>query len=296
MAGETNGMVKAEPTTKSAFLALVEGRKASIEAVLPRHLQGRGDALVKSAMLAAMKNPQLEQCKGQTVAASLVQAAQLGFTDVSGTLGQAYLVPYNGVCQLIVGYRGMIELARRSGEIASIDAQPVFKGDVFKRTLGDNPSFIHEPGDGEQTYANLIGCYVIAKFKDGGISRTWMYKREIDAVKKNSGPWREHPIQMALKTVVRRGFKWWPMSLDVQRDMQEMGTKAESRAVIEDILDVEASVHEPEQVEPPASLKELAAAPGIGDENAQPPADLPLGRPPASRPVVGRVQKNEEND
>lgn len=290
MAGEANGIVKHEPGSKGAFMALVEGRKASIEAVLPRHLAGRGDALVKSAMLASMKNPQIEQCKPQTIAAALVQAAQLGFTDVSGTLGQAYLVPYNGQCQLIVGYRGMIELARRSGEIASIDAQPVFKGDVFKRTLGDNPSFVHEPGDGEQTYANLVGCYVIAKFKDGGISRTWMYKREIDAIKKNSGPWRDHPIQMALKTVVRRGFKWWPMSLDLQRDVQEMGAKAESRALVEDILDVEATVQDTDQTEPAASIKELAASPGIGDENAQPPDELPLGQPPAPRPVVGRVK------
>lgn len=291
MAGETNGIVKAEQSSKSAFLTLVEGRKASIEAVLPRHLQGRGDALVKSAMLASMKNPQIEGCKPQTIAAALVQAAQLGFTDVSGTLGQAYLVPYSGQCQLIVGYRGMIELARRSGEIASLDAQPVFKGDVFERTLGDNPSFVHKPGDGEQTYANLIGCYVIARFKDGGVHRTWMFKREIDAVKKNSGPWREHPIQMALKTVVRRAFKWWPMSLDLQRDLQEMGTKAETRALVEDILDAEATVQEPEQTEPTATIKELAAAPGIGSEDAQPPADLLLGEAPAARPVVGRVQK-----
>ena len=242
-----NALVKHEPGSRGAFLALVEGRKASIEAVLPRHLQGRGDTLVKSAILASMKNPQLEKCSQSSVATALVQAAQLGFTDVSGTLGQCYLVPYNGVCQLIIGYRGMIELARRSGEVVSLDAQPVFKGDVFERTLGDNPSFVHKPGDGEQAYGNLVGCYVIARFKDGGIHRSFMRKAEIDAVKKNSGPWREHPIQMALKTVVRRAFKWWPMSLDLQRDLQEMGTKAESRALAEDILDVEATVIENEE-------------------------------------------------
>lgn len=291
MAGEANGIVKTDGGGRSAFQALVEGRKASMAAVLPKHLVGREDALVKSAMLAVMKTPKLAQCSGASVASSLVQAAQLGFTDVSGTLGHAYLVPYGGTCQLIVGYRGMLDLARRSGEIQSIDVQPVFKGDVFKRTLGDNPSFIHEPGDGEQTYAALVGVYCIAKFKDGGVHRSYMRKADIEAVKQNTDIWRKHPIEMAKKTVVRRAFKWWPMSIDLQRDLAEMATKADSKGAALDILDAEVIEEEPEQTEPASTLNELAApAPGIGDENAQPPDELPLGQPQAPRPVVGRVK------
>lgn len=282
MAGE---IVKHEPGSIGAYQHMVEGRKASMEAVLPIHLRGRADSLVKSAMLAAMKNPQIQKCSPGTIASALIQAAQLGFTDVSGTLGHAYLVPYSGQCQLIVGYRGMLDLARRSGEIQSVEATPVFKGDVFKRTLGDNPSFIHEPGDADQTWENFQGAYCIAKFKDGGIHRSYMTKKEIDRIKKNTQVWREHPIQMALKTVVRRAFKWWPMSLDLQRDLTEMASRQDTKAAANDILDIEAVETEPTE-EQPQSVGELTdGTKGIGSEDAQPPANLQLGEP------VGRVKK-----
>jgi recombination protein RecT len=148
--------------TMAAYNAEVVNRKGTFGAMLPSHLKGREESLTKSAVMAAIKNPKLLVCKPSSVVSSLTQAAQLGFTDVSGTLGQAYLVPYGNTCQLIIGYRGMLDLARRSGEIESVTARAVFQGDHFEIEYGDNERFAHRPAAEDESPDKLLGAYVIA--------------------------------------------------------------------------------------------------------------------------------------
>jgi recombination protein RecT len=236
-------------------------------------LKGREESLTKSAVMAAIKNPKLLTCKPSTVVSSLTQAAQLGFTDVSGTLGQAYLVPYKDQCQLIVGYRGMLDLARRSGEIESVTARAVFQGDQFEIEYGDNERFAHRPMAEDESPDKLLGAYVIAKFKGGGIHRTFMSRKQIEGVMVKSqsrgqyGPWKDHFIEMALKTVIRRAFKYWPMSLELQGRIQEMATDESARGVVGDLMDVpmiEADVSDvPDS--PPPSLSQVAEPPKTDD-------------------------------
>lgn len=230
--------------TMAAYNAEVVNRKATFGAMLPSHLKGREESLTKSAVMAAMKNPKLLVCKPSTVVSSLTQAAQLGFTDVSGTLGQAYLVPYKDQCQLIIGYRGMLDLARRSGEIESVTARAVFQGDHFEIEYGDNERFAHRPMADDESPEKLLGAYVIAKFRGGGIHRTFMSRKQITAVmfksqsKGQYGPWKDHFIEMALKTVIRRAFKYWPMSLELQERFQTMSSNTDNVGVIADVLDL----------------------------------------------------------
>ena len=73
-------------------------------------------------------NPNLQKCTPQSIVRSLIQAAELGLTP-SSSLGECYLVPFGTNCQLIIGYRGLIALARRSGEIVSISAGVIYEGD-----------------------------------------------------------------------------------------------------------------------------------------------------------------------
>lgn len=254
-----SGLVKSEPGTMAAYNADIQNRKSTFASILPSHLRGREESLCKSAVMAAIKNPKLLACKQSTVANSLLQAAQLGFTDVSGTLGQAYLVPYKDACQLIIGYRGMIELARRSAEIASITVRAAFKGDEFDIAYGDDERFVHKPSmDAEQTPDTFLGAYVIAKFTGGGQHREFMSKAQIDRVMRSSqskgayGPWKDHYIEMAKKTVVRRAFKYWPMSLDLQSQLQSMAMKEDDKAVVADIIDGEYTAAEPETQDSPS--------------------------------------------
>lgn len=255
--------------TMAAYNAEVVNRKATFGAMLPSHLRGREESLTKSAVMAAIKNPKLLVCKPSTVVSSLTQAAQLGFTDVSGTLGQAYLVPYKDQCQLIIGYRGMLDLARRSGEIESVTARAVFEGDYFEVEYGDNERIVHRPLAEDESPDKLVGAYVIAKFKGGGLHRQPMKRSQILAVMKKSqsrgdyGPWKDHFVEMALKTVIRRAFKYWPMSLELQGRIQEMSTDETNRGVVGDLMDVpmiEGDVVDAPN-DPPASMSEAVDPP-----------------------------------
>jgi len=279
-------VVKHAAGTMAAYNAEVVNRKGTFGAMLPSHLKGREESLTKSAVMAAIKNPKLLVCKSSSVVSSLTQAAQLGFTDVSGTLGQAYLVPYderknvNGEwqvvatnCQLIIGYRGMLDLARRSGEIESVTARAVFQGDHFEIEYGDNERFAHRPAAEDESPDKLLGAYVIAKFKGGGIHRTFMSRKQIEGVMLKSqskgkyGPWKDHFIEMALKTVIRRAFKYWPMSLELQGRIQEMATDETARGVVGDLMDIPMIEGEVSEVpdSPPASLSQVAEPPKTDD-------------------------------
>ena len=97
---------------------------------------------------------------------SVMQSSQLGL-EVGGHLGQAYLVPFKSEINLIVGYRGLLSLARRSGEITSINAEIVYEKDEFDLSLGLEPKVIHKPFlKGERGEPVLV--YMSAHFKDGG--------------------------------------------------------------------------------------------------------------------------------
>jgi phage RecT family recombinase len=110
-------------------------------------------------------------------------------------------------CQLIIGYRGMIDLARRSGQIVSLSARTVHEKDHFTYRYGLDETVEHVPANGER--GQLTYVYAVAKLKDGGVQFEVMSRNEIDKVRaqskaKDSGPWVTHFEEMAKKTAIRR--------------------------------------------------------------------------------------------
>lgn len=264
------------PTGK--FQSLLDQMKPRMAAVLPKHLTA--ERMVKMALVAAHRQPKLLQCTQVSVAQSLMLSAQLGL-DCGGALGSAYLVPYENrkagtvECQLIIGYRGMIDLARRSGQIESITARPVFKGDEFSIELGSEDRLIHRPNlDAEPDAARLTGVYVVAKFKGGGQHIEYMSRAEIERVRRgsragNSGPWVEHFIEMAKKTAVRRAFKWLPMSTELADRLSTVAAEdPKGDRAIAEIIDTTAD--------------EIDDATGDAGGESEAPAAEPLGKAAAS--------------
>ena len=154
-----------------------------------------------------------------------MQCAQLGL-EPGGALGHAYLLPFEnrkkGVTevQFIVGYRGMIDLARRSGQILSLEARAVYAADKFHVALGLNPDLTHEPAWEADDRGPLRFVYAVAKLKDGGTQFEVMSRAEIERVRAKSragqsGPWVDHFEEMAKKTVIRRLFKYLPVSIEL---------------------------------------------------------------------------------
>ena len=218
-----------QPTSIAALLndPRVKNQMAN---ALPRHVTA--DRLARIALTEVRKNKMLAQCDQKSFLGALMMCAQLGL-EPGGALGHAYLVPFRQgqtlAVQFIIGYRGMIELARRSGQIKSIEARPVYDGDVFEVELGLNSNLRHVPDFDNPNRVNpdkLRFVYAVAHLKDGGVQFEVMSRKEIEAVRArskagSSGPWVEHFEQMALKTVVRRLFKWLPISVEIAAAIEQ---------------------------------------------------------------------------
>src|SRR5690242_16201396 len=104
---------------KNSIQLFLESRRDLIAQVAPRHLSV--DRLLKVALLARGKDSKIAACSPESLLKCVIQSAELGL-EAGGPQGHAYFVPYKGELTLIVGYRGMLELVRRSGLVSSVEA------------------------------------------------------------------------------------------------------------------------------------------------------------------------------
>lgn len=195
--------------------------KAQMALALPKHMTS--DRLARIALTEIRKVPTLAKCDQTSFLGAIMQCAQLGL-EPGGALGHAYLLPFEnrkkGITevQFIVGYRGMIDLARRSGQIVSLTARTVHENDEFSYQYGLNEDMKHVPATGDR--GALLYVYAVAKLKDGGVQFEVMSRSDIDKVRAQSkagnyGPWQTHYDEMAKKTVIRRLFKYLPVSIEL---------------------------------------------------------------------------------
>ncbi len=201
-----------------------ESLKSQISLALPRHMTP--DRMMRIALTELRKNPKLAECDPITVVGAVVQSAQLGLELGSG-LGHAYLVPFWNnkrrcfECQLIPGYKGFIDLARRSGQIASISARVVYEGDEFRYAYGLDETIEHVPAAKRPSDARITHAYAVAVLKDGAKQMEVMTADEIERVRQMSkqpdGVWKEFPAEMARKTAIRRIAKYLPLSPELVR-------------------------------------------------------------------------------
>ena len=215
---------RSEPKTIAGLL--VDPRiKEQMALALPKHLTA--DRLARIALTEVRKNPKLAQCDQASFLGAVMQCAALGL-EPGGALGHAYLIPFKNnrknitEVQFLVGYRGMIDLARRSGQIQSLEARCVYEKDKFSVSLGLDSNLTHEPDWTANDRGKLTFVYAVAKLKDGGIQFDVMSRAEIEKVRtrsrsSNDGPWVTDYDEMAKKTIVRRLFKYLPVSIEMQR-------------------------------------------------------------------------------
>lgn len=193
---------------------------------LPKHMDV--DRLTRLTMTTIRTTPELKNANPASLLGAVMQAAQLGLEP--GLLGQCYLLPFknnkkNTVdVQFIIGYKGMIDLARRSGHIQSIYAHAVYSNDEFEYELGLDPKLKHVPTMNEK--GDFIGAYAVAHFKDGGYQFEFMPKAEIERRRQASpggrskfSPWNNYYEEMAKKTVVRHMWKYLPISVELQQQV-----------------------------------------------------------------------------
>lgn len=211
---EKNGqLIPRSAAPKDDLPALLQRMAPEISKAVPRHINP--ERLLRVALTSLRMNPDLMRCSKASFLGSVLTAAQLGL-EIGGPLGLCYLVPYKGNAQLIVGYQGFIELARRSGSVTAVYAHEVREGDKFKYTLGLNPTLEHEPAqDGERESRPVTHVYAVAKLRDAEPIFVVLTKAQVDARRdrsaaRASGPWVTDPVPMMWKTAVRALFRWLP--------------------------------------------------------------------------------------
>lgn len=214
--------------------------KKQLALALPKTMTA--ERMSRIALTELRKTPALLSTTPQSFMGAVMQAAQLGL-EPGSALGQAYLVPYGKQCQLIIGYRGMIDLARRSGQILSINAYAVREGDDFSYCLGLHPDIHHIPStEAKRIEKPITFVYAVAKLKGGGCQFEVMSRAEVEAVKakaKSKNVWNSYFEAMALKTVIRRLFKYLPISIELI-EVANLDAKREAGEEIkpEDIIDI----------------------------------------------------------
>lgn len=219
-----------------------------IEKALPKHMDA--DRMARIALTTIRQTPKLLQCEIPSLLGAVMQAAQLGLEP--GLIGHCYIIPYGREATFIIGYKGMIDLARRSGHIESIYAQVVYENDEFEYEFGLDPKLVHKPSLGVR--GAFKAAYGVAKYKDGGFHIEVMGKEDIDKIRKrskaaNNGPWVSDYEEMAKKTVIRRMWKYLPISIEIQEQAARDETvkkdiEDEPKSVYDDVIDVEFEAQE----------------------------------------------------
>lgn len=213
---------KNEVSPVKAMGDLLKRMHTQIEKALPSVITP--ERFTRIALTAYSRNEKLQECTAESFLGSMMQAAQLG-VEPNTPLGQAYLIPYRnrGVMevQFQLGYRGMIDLAYRSGEVQNIQAHEVYENDTFEYELGLEPKLRHVPALKDR--GDVILYYAVFKLTNGGVGFEVMSKEDVEAFAKKksktygTGPWQSDFDAMAKKTLIKRLLKFAPLKSDFVR-------------------------------------------------------------------------------
>lgn len=224
LAKGTTGSVVEKKKGKTIF-DIIKAGEQQFAAALPKHLNS--ERFTRIAITTIRQNPKLAECNAESLLGSLMTIAQLGLEP--GVLGQCYLIPYGTECQLQLGYKGMIELLRRTGQLSDIYAYTVYSNDEFsieyrlERTLKHIPAFTNPDGRGE-----IVGFYSVAILKDGTRAFEYMTKNEVVSHEEKyrkgkfkNNVWEKNFEEMALKTVTKKMLKWLPISVELVENLRK---------------------------------------------------------------------------
>lgn len=202
-----------------SLMGVLTKRAQTFQELLPPDMgERRGEWFLAEVKVAAARAPKLADCSTISIVDALTTCAQLGLSP-SGRLGSAYLIPYGEKCTLVIGYRGYVDLAFRSGDVEAFHAEVVREADLFEHEEGLNPVLRHKPS--EEDGGALRAVYAMAKVR-GVWSYVVMYRRQVLPIKqatlakKRNGapptPWETAEDEMWKKTAIRRLIKLLPLS------------------------------------------------------------------------------------
>jgi len=222
IANRSGGALQQQPTEGQKLAAYLESdvMKKKLAMALPKHMSP--ERMIRMVLTAAARTPLLLKCDFNSIWLSLLTASQLGL-EINGR--DAHLVPFNSKkgyqCQLIPDYKGLIQLAYRSGVVRSIDAKAVYEMDDFEYELGSNSRLYHKPSDCDDP-GNLTHAWAMVRLQNGGekfvVLNSRDIKRHMASSKSASGEdsiWRKHPEAMWCKSAIKELAKWMPQTAEL---------------------------------------------------------------------------------
>ncbi len=242
-------------------------QRAEITKALPRMIDP--DQFSRIALTTVKQDAYLMEADPISFITAVFEAAQAGLM-IDGVLGHAYLVPFwsskknTRMVQLIPGYKGLIDMARRSGEISKVEARVVRAGDRFAYAYGIHQRLEHTPSDDDSDQWTHV--YAIAWFKDPNVPPQFevMTHRQVMAIrarsasvaKGHSSPWDSDEIPMAQKTAIRRLMRLLPLSIADQRIVSK-----------DEAFDAGVRTAEFEVRQPVTNVSELSSAPDDDEDD-----------------------------
>lgn len=225
-------------------LLMNQGARDQLAMVAAKHLNP--ERMMRVTANAIRTTPKLGQCEPMSFLGALMQCASLGL-EPNTPLGHAYLIPFDNrrknitEVQVVIGYKGLIDLARRSGHITSISANIHYSDDeLWEYEEGTEARLRHRPAAQEGT---KLHAYAIAQFRDGGHAYVVLPWSKIMSIRnasqgyktairynKTDTPWLTHEDEMAKKTAIRALAKYLPMSIDFVEGLTTDGAQADYRA------------------------------------------------------------------
>lgn len=254
MAGKIQNQIAQKAPEQRTMQSYIKSMEGEIAKALPSVITP--ERFTRIVLSAISVNPKLGGCTPQSFLGAMMTSAQLGL-EVNTPLGQAYVLPYmnKGVmeAQFQLGYKGLIDLAYRSGEVEVIQAHVVYANDEFHCEYGLDPKLTHKPADRDR--GEPVKVYAVFKTKSGGYGFEVMSMDDVrnhaakysKAYGSNFSPWKTNFEEMAKKTVLKRVLKYAPLKSDfvraaVQDETVKKGLSADMYDVpAENIIDAEYS-------------------------------------------------------
>ena len=224
MAGKIQNQVANKAPEQRTMQSYIKSMEGEIAKALPSVITP--ERFTRIVLSAISVNPKLGSCTPASFLGAMMTSAQLGL-EVNTPLGQAYVLPYlnKGVleAQFQLGYKGLIDLAYRSGEVEVIQAHVVYANDEFTCEYGLDPKLTHKPADTDR--GEPVKVYAVFKTKSGGFGFEVMSMEDVrkhaekysKAYGSSFSPWKTSFEEMAKKTVLKRVLKYAPLKSDFVR-------------------------------------------------------------------------------
>jgi recombination protein RecT len=210
------------PKDVATIYDLLERQRPEIEKALPTILDA--ERFTRLVLTELRRSPKLLECKPESLLAAMMLSAQLGLEP--GPLGLVYLIPFKAEVTFIIGYKGMIALAQRSGQLKDIVARTVYEGDQFSYSYGIRDHLTHVPALPAERGERRC-WYAVARLVGGGNVMHVMHPDEVEerrkrspAGRRNEGPWATDYDAMARKTVIRSMAPFLPLAGSFGRALQ----------------------------------------------------------------------------